>query len=78
MPTKADLICAGNFIGPLVFLQDEKPLYTTGWIVTVSIVAASYHSRILNASAGRNVRNLHRPCNHLPFRVRTGEQEARQ
>jgi hypothetical protein len=30
------LTIAGNFIGPLVFLQDEKPLYTTGWIVTVS------------------------------------------
>jgi len=28
---------AGNFIGPLVFLQKEKPLYTTGWIVTVSL-----------------------------------------
>jgi len=27
--------CIGNFIGPLVFLQKEKPLYTTGWIVTV-------------------------------------------
>jgi len=27
--------CIGNFIGPLVFLQEEKPLYTTGWIVTV-------------------------------------------
>ncbi|GAB7329483.1 hypothetical protein MBLNU13_g01261t1 [Cladosporium sp. NU13] len=27
--------CIGNFIGPLVFLEKEKPLYTTGWIVTV-------------------------------------------
>ncbi|KAK3654428.1 hypothetical protein LTR56_004058 [Elasticomyces elasticus] len=27
--------CVGNFIGPLVFLQSEKPYYTTGWIVTV-------------------------------------------
>jgi hypothetical protein len=30
------LTALGNFIGPLVFLQEEKPLYTTGWIVTVS------------------------------------------
>lgn len=30
------LTILGNFIGPLVFLQNEKPLYTTGWIVTVS------------------------------------------
>ncbi|KAK5684897.1 hypothetical protein LTS10_002972 [Elasticomyces elasticus] len=27
--------CVGNFIGPLVFLQSEKPYYKTGWIVTV-------------------------------------------
>ena len=26
---------AGNFMGPLVFLEKEKPYYTTGWIVTV-------------------------------------------
>lgn len=30
------LTCTGNFIGPLVFLEEEKPLYTTGWIVTVA------------------------------------------
>jgi hypothetical protein len=28
--------CLGNFIGPLVFLEKEKPFYTTGWVVTVS------------------------------------------
>ncbi|OQO10871.1 hypothetical protein B0A48_04172 [Cryoendolithus antarcticus] len=32
--------CLGNFMGPLVFLQSEKPLYTTGWIVTVATSAA--------------------------------------
>lgn len=33
----ADLSTLGNFIGPLVFLEKEKPLYTTGWIVTVGL-----------------------------------------
>ncbi|KAK3068656.1 hypothetical protein LTR53_013608 [Teratosphaeriaceae sp. CCFEE 6253] len=31
--------CLGNFMGPLVFLQTEKPFYTTGWIVTVAMSA---------------------------------------
>lgn len=29
---------------PLVFLEKEKPLYTTGWIVTVSIIDAYSHA----------------------------------
>jgi MFS family permease len=34
--------CFGNFVGPLVFLTKEKPLYTTGFIVctVTSIIAA--------------------------------------
>ncbi|KAK1078945.1 hypothetical protein LTR33_006808 [Friedmanniomyces endolithicus] len=31
--------CLGNFMGPLVFLQSEKPFYTTGWIVTIATSA---------------------------------------
>ena len=27
---------AGNFLGPLVFKEEEAPYYTTGWIVTVA------------------------------------------
>ncbi|KAK0823969.1 hypothetical protein LTR03_017838 [Friedmanniomyces endolithicus] len=31
--------CLGNFMGPLAFLQSEKPFYTTGWIVTIATSA---------------------------------------
>ncbi|KAK3671362.1 hypothetical protein LTR78_008823 [Recurvomyces mirabilis] len=31
--------CLGNFMGPLVFIEKEKPYYTTGWIVTVATSA---------------------------------------
>ncbi|KAK5128254.1 hypothetical protein LTR85_002921 [Meristemomyces frigidus] len=27
--------CLGNFLGPLVFKEEEAPFYTTGWITTV-------------------------------------------
>lgn len=33
--------CLGNFLGPLVFKEEEAPYYTTGWIVTVSTSAAA-------------------------------------
>jgi hypothetical protein len=61
-----------------VFLQKEKPLYTTGWIVTVGIVNAWSQSRMLNRAAGRNVRDLHRPRNCLPIHLRARKQEEGQ
>lgn len=32
---------AGNFLGPLVFKEEEAPLYRTGWITTVATSAAA-------------------------------------
>ncbi|KAI6859908.1 hypothetical protein KC318_g21448, partial [Hortaea werneckii] len=40
----------GNFLGPLVFKENEAPYYTTGWITTVAtsagavMLAISYRS----------------------------------
>ncbi|KAI6849119.1 MFS general substrate transporter [Hortaea werneckii] len=42
--------CLGNFLGPLVFKENEAPYYTTGWITTVAtsagavVLAISYRS----------------------------------
>lgn len=36
--------CLGNFMGPLVFLEKEKPYYTTGWIVTVIFPTRVHYS----------------------------------
>lgn len=33
--------CFGNFLGPLVFKEEEAPYYRTGWITTVSTSAAA-------------------------------------
>lgn len=32
--TNADLL-TGNFVGPLIFYENEAPYYNTGWITTV-------------------------------------------
>lgn len=31
----------GNFLGPLVFKENEAPYYTTGWITTVATSAGA-------------------------------------
>lgn len=33
--------CLGNFVGPLVFLDHEKPKYSTGFIITFVTAAAT-------------------------------------
>ena len=33
--------CLGNFLGPLVFKENEAPLYPTGWAVSVGTSAAA-------------------------------------
>lgn len=74
------LTIPGNFIGPLVFLQEEKPLYTTGWIVTVSTPSYLHGAEcrpVLIDVPGGHFRNVHSPRATLPLRLRPGEQKER-
>ena len=39
MIVNVSLATAGNFVGPLVFYENEAPVYNTGWItIVVSLI----------------------------------------